>query len=532
MRLIPGQPLDTRSRAELWVFDHLRAAFTDASQSGWFAMHSLNLPQHEYKRFGEIDFIVCGPGGLFVLEVKGGGVACRDGMWETRNRMGQTERLSESPFKQAEGALHGLRRRLPAAVANDLVVGYGVVLPDVQGLPESAEWDRKTLADARDCRQFERWLEKLIAHWRAKDPRKPMATADQLGVLRQHLRPDFEAVKSLHRSAHEVEERIARLTEDQLGLIDIVEVNGRVICSGGAGTGKTMLAQELAKRWSAEGKKVALACHSPWLKAFLEKSAAPGVTVTLADSIHVTARRAGIEMFDALIVDEGQDLLNLDSLGRLDAALRGGIEKGRWCFFHDRNNQSGLCGEYSLEAYEYLGSFGPARVPLKTNCRNTLPVLQCIQDALQADLGTAAVGDGPAVRELIASGSSEAALALKNELNALVNRDGFSASEIVILSPWALQQSCASALVGGGQARITELDSYSPRGAGGGAIGFAQIDNFKGLESLVVVLVDLPCPRVNSPARALHYVGMSRARALLSMVCLSSDSVDEATESI
>lgn len=519
MRIIPSQPLDTRSRAELWVFDHLRAAFADASQSGWFAMHSLNLPQHEYKRFGEIDFVVCGPGGLFVLEVKGGGVACRDGVWETRNRMGQTERLSESPFKQAEGALHGLRRRLPTSAATDLVVGYGVVMPDVQSLPESAEWDRKTLADARDCRQFERWLEKLVAHWRAKDPRKPTVAADQLGLLQQHLRPNFEAVKSLHRSAHEIEERIARLTEDQLELIDIVEANERVICSGGAGTGKTMLAQELAKRWSAAGKKVALACHSPWLKTYLEKSAAPGVVVTLADSIHVTARRAGIEKFDALIVDEGQDLLNLDSLSRLDNALRGGIANGRWCFFHDRNNQSGLCGKYSPDAYEYLSSFGPARVPLKTNCRNTLPVLQRIQDALKADLGTAAVGDGPAVRESIATSAAEAALALQNELTTLVNKDGFSASEIVILSPLALQKSCAASLAGGNHPRITEMDSYSPRGTESGAIGFAQIDNFKGLESPVVVLVDLPSPRLDSSARALHYVGMSRARALLSMIC-------------
>ncbi|MCC6143884.1 MAG: NERD domain-containing protein [Candidatus Hydrogenedentes bacterium] len=523
MRLIPSQPLDNRSRAELRVFDSLRAAFAGPSQSDWFAMHSLNVPQHEYKRFGEIDFVVCGPDGLFVLEVKGGGVSCHDGVWETRNRAGQTDHLKESPFRQAESALHGLlKKRLPTSAIAELVVGYGVVMPDVQGLPESAEWDRATLADARDCRQFERWLEKLIAHWRAKVHRKPTATPDQLRLLQQYLRPDFEAVKSLHRSAHEIEERIARLTEDQLDLLDIVEENERVICSGGAGTGKTMLAQELAKRWSAAGKQVALACHSPWLKTCLEKSAAPGVTVTLADSIHVTARRAGIEKFDALIVDEGQDLLNLDSLSRLDDALRGGIEKGRWCFFHDRNNQSGLCGEYSPEAYEYLSSVAPARVPLKTNCRNTLPVLQCIQDALKADLGTAAVGDGPAVREFIVSSEGDAVHALQSELNTLVNKDGFDPSEIVVLSPRTLHQSCAASLAGAKHPRITELDSYSPRGPGGGAIGFAQVDNFKGLESPVVVLVDLPSPCMDSPSRALHYVGMSRARALLSMICLGS----------
>lgn len=518
MRLIPSQPLDTRSRAELRLFDLLRASFSGAHQSGWFGLHSLNLPRHEYKRFGEIDFVVCGPEGLFVLEVKGGGVSCRDGIWETQDRYGQVERLRESPFKQAESALHGLRRRLPPSTANALAVGYGVVMPDVQTLPASAEWDRAVLADARDFRQFERWLERLIVHWRAKDSRKPTATPDDLRALQQYLRPDFEAVLPLHRSAHVVEERIARLTEDQLGFIDIVEVNERVICSGGAGTGKTMLAKELAKRWSAQGMQVALACHSPWLRAYLSKAAAPGVTVTLVESMHVAARRAGVEKFDALIVDEGQDLLNMDALSRLDDALRGGIENGRWCFFHDRNNQSGLCGDYAPDAYEFLKSFAPTRVPLKTNCRNTLPILNRIQDALNADMGTSSIGDGPEVRETIVADPSEAASALREELDRLVNKDGFDPSEIVILSPHAFRQSCAASLTGGRHPRVAEMDEYSPTGARGGTIGFAQIDKFKGLESAVVVLVDLPAPSITSPARALHYVGMSRARALLSMI--------------
>lgn len=519
MRMIPSCPLDTRSRAELKVFDQLRIAFSGAERAGWFAMHSLNLPQHEYKRFGEIDFLICGPEGLFVLEVKGGGVSCRDGFWETQNRYGQTERLTESPFKQAEGALHGLRRRLPASAANALVIGYGVVMPDVQCLPASAEWDRATVADARDFIQFERWLEKMIAHWRGKDHRKPTATHDQLRTLRQFLRPDFEAVVQLHQSAQEVEKRIARLTEDQIGLIDIVEANDRVICSGGAGTGKTMLAQELAKRWSSQGMRVALACHSPWLKAYLAKLATPAVSVTLVDSIHVTAKRAGIDQFDALIVDEGQDLLNMESLGRLDNALRGGIENGRWCFFLDRNNQSGLCGEYSPDAYDYLKSFAPAKIPLKTNCRNTLPILSCIQNTLNADLGTSGVGDGPAVREITVATPTEAACALQKELDRLLNRDGFSPSEIVVLSQKSFRNSCVALLPDESDLRIRELDEYSPHGRGNNNIGFAQIENYKGLESPVVVLVDLPTPSANSPDRVFQYVGMSRARALLSMIC-------------
>ncbi len=518
MRLIPKQPLDTGSRAELRVFDQLRTCYSGADQHDWFAMHSLNLPQHEYKRFGEMDFVVCGPDGLFVLEVKGGGVSCRDGIWETRNRYGSVERLKESPFKQAESALHGLRKKLPADLANAFVLGYAAVMPDVDNLPDSAEWDRAVLADSRNFRQFEQWLKKLVAHWRQKDRNKPKASPDQLRRLQQFLRPEFEAVMPLHASAHAIEARVAQLTEDQLRYIDVVEANDRVICSGGAGTGKTMLALELAKRWSASGMQVALTCHSPWLKTYLENAAPPGVTVSLTNAISVAGRRAGIDKFDALIVDEGQDVLNMEALDRLDSALRGGLDNGRWSFFHDANNQSGLCGEFRADAYEYLAGLGAVRIPLKTNCRNSSPILQQVQQSLDADVGVSAVGDGPAVRNIKVASREDAAAALCKELSKLVNDDGVSPTDIVVLSPMPYSQSCVSLIPDDAGIRITVLDAFSARGSSNRAIGFAQIENFKGLESSVIWLVDMDAPNPESPLRASHYVGMTRARALLGMI--------------
>ena len=516
--MIPSQPLFTNSRAENRVFDQLRAAFSRPGDSNWFAIHSLNLPRHEYKRFGEIDFVVCGPKGLFVLEVKGGRVACRNGVWETTNRYGETERLRESPFRQAETALHGLKNKLPTALSRAFSIGYGVVMPGIEQVPESAEWDRAVLADARDCRQFERWLERLIKYWRAKDARKPVADSSRLKELRQLLRPDFEAVLPLHVSAHDTETRIARLTEEQLRLIDVVEANSKVICCGGAGTGKTMLAIELAKRWGASGMNTVLACHSPWLKRFLERSVVPGLTVTLVDSIRVAARRAGVDKFDALIVDEGQDILNMDALARLDGSLRGGISDGRWCFFHDVNNQTGLCGSYVPDAYEYLESCNPTHVPLKTNCRNSRQILQLIQETLKADVGNAGVGDGPEVRHARVANASDGSEALKEELRRLVDVEGFDPGDIIILSPFSFPQSWAASLSDDRWGTISVLDDASPRNTDRHTIGFAQIGDFKGLESEVVVLVDMPKPGHSEPLRALHYVGMSRARALLSMI--------------
>lgn len=518
MRMIPSEPLRTESHAEKRVVDQLRAAFSGPDQTGWFAMHSLNLPRHEYKRFGEIDFIVCGPDGLFALEVKGGGVSCRDGVWETRNRYGETERLKESPFKQVESALHGLRKKLPSQIEHTFVSGYGVVMPDVENLPDSAEWDRVVLADAKNFRQFEKWLSRLIKHWREKDVRKPAATPEQLKLLQQHLRPDFEAVVPLHVTAGAVESRIARLTEDQLRLIDAVEANTRVICSGGAGTGKTMLALELAKRWTSAGMKVALTCHSPWLKSFLEHNALAGLTICLSDSIHISARRAGIDKFDALIVDEGQDILNMESLSKLDTYLKDGINGGRWCFFHDVNNQSGLCGTYAPDAYEYLSSFSPTKIPLRTNCRNTLPILKRIQNDLCADMGNSGVGDGPSVREVVVGDPKAAIQALEQELATLTDKEGFDPGDIVILSPLPFESSWVSSVSACWRKLIAIMDGTSPLNLSRKFIGFSRIPDFKGLESEVIILINLPAPGAREDLRSLHYVGMSRARAVLSMI--------------
>jgi len=86
-----------------------------------------------------------------------------------------------------------------------------------------------------------------------------------------------------------------------------------------------------------------------------------------------------LDHFDALIVDEGQDLFDMESMDSLDASLHNGLSEGRWAFFHDVNNQSGLFGKQDQEAIDYLLSIKPVRVPLRTNCRNTRVILENVK---------------------------------------------------------------------------------------------------------------------------------------------------------
>ena len=49
-------------------------------------------------------------------------------------------------------------------------------------------------------------------------------------------------------------------------------------------------------------------------------------------------------------------------------------------------------------------------------------------------------------------------------------------------------------------------------------VGFARIDEFKGLENEAIVVVDLPGPEKTGENHAAHYVAMSRARSVLSLI--------------
>jgi hypothetical protein len=80
----------TRSGAERRLFEELGAV--DLPQD-WVCMHSVDLPDHLYKVCGELDFVVVGPRGLYVLEVKGGGVSCDGGIWRFTDRWGRVRSL-------------------------------------------------------------------------------------------------------------------------------------------------------------------------------------------------------------------------------------------------------------------------------------------------------------------------------------------------------------------------------------------------------------------------------------------------------
>jgi hypothetical protein len=517
MKIIPSTPFVTKSNAEYRVFDKIREAYVNNPK--YIAFHSLNLTKHHRQRFGEVDFVIICEFGLFVFEVKGGGIEVNDCYWTSIDKDGYKHDI-KNPFRQAQDGMHAIVRSIKESNkfnGMNIPIGYGVIFPSTLWNQSSAEWESSFICDERRFKNFGKWLKSFFSHWHSKPVnRKYLLGEDDIVKIRNFLRPNFELVETLHHQLTRLKGDLVRLTEEQYRYLDIVTANKQVLCSGGAGTGKTFLAIELSRRLACSGKTVLLVCKSNWLRRFLETRVEnENVVISTVSSAKVDMKRAGVMLYDALIVDEGQDLFDFEYIDILDSLIAYGLENGEWYFFHDVNNQSGIFIDAKAEVIELLQSYKPVSIPLTINCRNSTAILGKIQSRLQLDMGNVGTGAGPDVLEINVA-KEASALVLGDEITRLI-QSGIAIGDITILSPLVFEESIVSDLSPRLLKKINKLDDFSVRSGNFNGIGFAEIINFKGLENEAIIVVDLPDPvsiQV-SKDKAPYYVAMSRARSYL-----------------
>ena len=133
-------------------------------------------------------------------------------------------------------------------------------------------------------------------------------------------------------------------------------------------------------------------------------------------------------------------------------------------------------------------------------------------------MGTRGAGAGPKIRESSSASMAESAQLLAIELVELIDHGGISPGDVTILSPYPVGDSCVALLPEKIMREIVTLDEYSLRNFPSAKTSFAEIANFKGLENEAIIVTDLPPPTKGSPDLVMHYVAMSRARSVLSLI--------------
>jgi hypothetical protein len=324
-RVFPSDsPRPVSSEAEKAVW----AALKTGVPNGWTAWHSLRIRDGR-NYLGEGDFVLAHPErGLLVLEVKGGRIEQRDGRWSSNGVP-----LEKAPLDQALGFVSKLARRLEEWKCAPPAFGAAVAFPDTDFDGQPGQDDLKGVVIGRAQLK---WLGEALPGVVARAlPAAQPARGGWMERLHQMWGETWVPALSLGTRARALEEKRFALDDAQLGALEGLLENDRVIVRGGAGSGKTLLAAEAARRHAAEGKRVLLLCFTQplrkWLEARLagtgvEVQTVSGLAKTIVDAVDGTDWQGSLTdneywckvyeravdlcrpRWDAVVVDEGQDL--------------------------------------------------------------------------------------------------------------------------------------------------------------------------------------------------------------------------------
>lgn len=225
----------------------------------------------------EADLVVISPGaGVLIVEVKGGSVWRADGeWWQSRG----SSRARIDPVGQARGARYALRAYVeadPRWFANGrrrIRWAHAVVLARSAVGEDFAATDcpRWMVIDRTELNRVGNRLCGILVDQKSNNR---LLTHDHARVLVEVLAGRGRAHRDVIADAEDRSSQTQRLTEEQAVILGATRLLNRVEVRGGAGSGKTWLAIEQARRMTRDGKRVAVLCYSRGLAAFLRRHVA------------------------------------------------------------------------------------------------------------------------------------------------------------------------------------------------------------------------------------------------------------------
>ena len=370
VHMIPDQiRSEVRSPAERRLYEMFRAQLSVE----WTVFHHVPWQIRDLRgdaRDGEADFVIVHPEhGILVLEVKGGSIRYdgESGRWYSN-----TYQIKD-PFDQVRDCMYSLLRVLqeqPYWHSRWVTIGYAVAFPDVVVAQHMLRPDapRNIILDMNQARNVTQWLIDVLRYYRRQE--RGGEVLGQFGIkeLVRLLSPSITLRPLLKNEIEEEAKVLLEVTQQQYSLLDFLGRHRRVAISGCAGSGKTLLAVEKARRLSQLGFRVLITCFNRNLGEFLRADLDDNTDI-LVEHFHglctKLARQAGLATnkeygvnqqtyfdsdlptllveaadkldwhVDAVIVDEGQDFRE-NWLIALQCLLQD-TENGIFYIFYDDN---------------------------------------------------------------------------------------------------------------------------------------------------------------------------------------------------
>ena len=547
--MIPDRvPEETRSYAERQLFYRFQEM---EDTDDWTIIHSVKIANHPSQAQGEADFVAVIPGcGVFSLEVKGGNISYHNGQWQSSNKDGQFD--IKDPVHEANEASHAFNdyvRLKTSAIdpASRCLFGFGVVFPDsyVRESLSIPDLDKAQIADKSDFYGMKEYLLGLAKFWKERATYNiELPDPSVCKKIVQLLRPDFDSHIPITSQIASVERQSITLTENQQFIFEGLRDNERCLVRGGAGTGKTLLAINLARDLANENNNTAFFCYNTKLADYLKDNTAGddlgycgSMTEYMIEVLQIYTSGGSFSLdefpdkdkfyretlpemfsecfienelpqFDYLIIDEAQDLMTENYLEVLDIILAGGLAGGNWCLFMDAGRQNIFHAGMTYEDIKKLLKDRRvffARFELKDNCRNSISIIKEIDNIFGTTTRYPAVDEkgAPVVKKIYKKDKDQAKL-ITETLNSLI-ADGVRPELITVLSPYRYKNSVISSV--SADISVSEVRET-------GSVFFSTIDSFKGLENSVIIITDIDT-FFNDKNLSRLYIGMTRARSAL-----------------
>ncbi len=403
--MYPDHPLgDTKSNAERKVFYALK----DSLSNDYIVLHSVPI----YRRpningpllDGEIDFLVLhSEKGMLAIEVKGGGIELNGdtGQWFSTSFDGTKFKI-KNPYEQSKTYCYDILNDIknhPATRRFFCPHGHAVWFPDVyligRDLGISSALRGITL-DSSDIEKAPKAIAKIFKNALGQNPRKG-PTEHGIKAIQKYFAPSWKIPISLSQKITDDKKSIFETTRSQYKVLTLIERFNRATICGPAGTGKTFLAIEKARRIVKNNpeKRVVIVCFNVVLAKYLKqiipypkqvdvfnfhglcidfcKKANLDIPVCdprvdqrfffkneLPDSL-LDALSLIDDRYDALIIDEGQDFEDNWWLP-LQELLQDPDEGMFYIFFDDNQKLYGKNKKLPLSEPPFS---------LSENCRNT-----------------------------------------------------------------------------------------------------------------------------------------------------------------
>jgi len=515
----------------------------------------------------EGDFLILGPtGGVLVLEVKGGELRklSTTGRWEGPDR--------DHPLAQLSAEWHAIILRLQETADGNAVpfVAKALCLAGLTidpKIPAYREIERNLIVDRGDLAAFETTWDRLFVR------RGHPVPEEERKVFLDSFAKDISP-KEIGRFVTETDRILLRQTIAEYQVLDLLRDNRQLIVKGGPGSGKTWLALEQAFHYAEEGLQVLLLCYNialaEQLSALVEKRKfATGKVVvrSWAGLARELLEGAGLEWdeptgttesdlyfgevvpslmrdiardqqfearFDALVVDEAQDQDTSWRESESDEGASGWWEvywrllrkktSARMAIFYDSDQRQLFRRKEGFDATRVFKCLSqPAHASLLFTHRYSRPVFEFLK-TLRSDAilnlvrnlrYRTVLPEGPNVELYTVKPESTAA-----KLEAIVTRwvnDGFCrVDEILILSPHGTKLKTSLA----GCSQIGEWPLVSCVIRRPGELSLLSINKAKGLDSLAVIMIDVPAiDKLFAAQEQMDYfMGASRARQLLAII--------------